>query len=136
MKLTPKQIADMCAALTVLNEGKSVQQAVLYADGTHAAWTEFFDDKLILNGSRLYRPKPEPQVRAWNCGSDVPIGPCYLRNVDSTGLSWEMIIGAGTEGVSAVGSEVLQIKYADLIYYRFSTTRREDDWHKCEVTEG
>lgn len=80
-----------------------------------------------------YRPKPETKTRPWNCAEDVPVGTCYIRSAYSDGLSWSLIVSAGTKAINVCGGDIHAVPYKSLESYRYSTDRRE--WHKCEVAE-
>lgn len=110
-------------------DGKPVE----FKGDPNAVWLETAD----LGGigtTCLYRPKPEPRVRPWNCAADVPLSPCYIRDIRSEALSWALIISAGTGAINATGDGgIHSILYNKLGEYRYSTDRKT--WHPCAVTE-
>lgn len=74
-----------------------------------------------------YRPKPEPQMRDWNCPEDVPLN-CWIRGVSKFERFISTIHSEG--GCTDTGGS---FAWSDLRDYHYSTTRRKDDWHPCKV---
>lgn len=74
---TPESLEQTAAAMRAHKEGKlieirelGVEKLETYDSSIQPAWkTEWCE----------YRPKPEPQRRAWCCPADVPGAVCWLR---------------------------------------------------------
>lgn len=78
-----------------------------------------------------YRPKPVPVMRCWQKAEDVPLN-CCIRDIDSSGGSWSMVVSAGTGGINVITDGGLKfLSYESLRDYRHSVDRQT--WGKCEV---
>lgn len=120
------------AAMIAHAEGKSIQFKALDED----QWN-YFDQNTEPNWDFKnfeYRPKPEPKTRQWSMAEDVPVLPCYIRGIQSEGLSWALVLSAGTGGINVAGDGGCRfVPYDSLELYLCSTDRKT--WQKCEVSE-
>lgn len=78
-----------------------------------------------------YRAKPVLSVRPWSKPEDVPGPVCWVR-FENSDRAEAIIIS-----VDACGFRTLfcHSDWRESKQMEYSTTRRADDWHKCEVTE-
>lgn len=132
MKATAEQIEKSADAVIAFHLGKPVQQRKV--DESENDWRPLTGN-LTISQAWIYRPAPVQQKRLWSSAQDIPVGVVYIRSVRSEGLSWAMIISAGTGGLNAAGdmSAIHTVYYDRISDYEYSTDRKR--WHKCEVTE-
>jgi len=126
MNYTPEQLRQIADAMQAHQLGKAVE--CKFPDDPK--WTDAIPIWSLDEGC-LYRPKPEPKVRAWSKRDDVPLN-CWLRPKHA-GVFCGAVVGFYATGLRFISSTVEEVDYSKIHHFEHSTDRKT--WHPCVVEE-
>lgn len=132
--LTPDQLRQNAAAMIAFADGKPIEWITKAAlDVGRGCWAECSNPD--WDKDFLYRPKPEPKVRAWNCPADVPLN-CWLRSCRNPDEVNALVVSVSSKGIEWFTNSDRFLPWNDArwTYLEYSTDRRE--WKPCTVEEA
>lgn len=102
-----------------------------------AFWTDCLSSTKINQFEVFeYRPKPEPQRRAWNCPADVPGPVCWLMQ-DDGGCGMVQWVDKNGVAVIVAGSGTASkfIAFRDEGFWNLQYSIDRITWKPCEAIE-